>query len=64
LVSAVKPFWPFLLGGTLLILLVTVGLLMSLRDKRAEPDGPVPAGGDQVPSPRGPIRVEWIEPAE
>jgi len=69
LFSAARPIWPFLLGGTLLIGLITTGLLVTLRDKpsrpgRGEPVGPVPSSDRAVASPRGPIRMEWIEPSD
>jgi hypothetical protein len=67
LVSAARPIWPILWGGTLLIAVVTAGLLLTLRDKPnrpapAEPVGPVDEPDQTVPSPRGPIRMEWTEP--
>jgi hypothetical protein len=66
LVSAARPFWPILGGGTLLIAVITAVLLISLRDKTnrlvtAEPVGPVEGPTRGVPSPRGPIKVDWVE---
>ncbi len=66
LVSAARPFWPFLWGGTLLIAVVTTVLLLSLRDKpnrtaAGEPVGPGEGRDQAVPSPRGPIKIDWVE---
>ncbi|OLB73548.1 MAG: hypothetical protein AUI14_26005 [Actinobacteria bacterium 13_2_20CM_2_71_6] len=75
LAGVTRPLWPVLGGGTALVVVVTTGLLLALRERRAGPRpavavpvaGTVPADDVQepdqpVPSPRGPIKVEWTEP--
>jgi len=66
LASAARPFWPILGGGTILIAVITAVLLISLRDKTdrlvtAEPVGSVEGLDQAVVSPRGPIKVDWVE---
>jgi hypothetical protein len=56
------PLWPILWGGTALIALVTAGLLVILRDRRIRPDSGSQEPDQGVPSPSGPIRMEWVEP--
>jgi len=56
------PLWPILWGGTALIVLITAGLLVILRDRRIRPDSGSQEPDQGVPSPSGPIRMEWTEP--
>jgi hypothetical protein len=67
LVAAARPFWPFLWGGTFVIAVITVGLLLTLRDKPNRPPATASTGPGQgseqtVVSPREPIRMDWTEP--
>ena len=61
-VDSSLPLWPILWGGTALIALVTAGLLVILRDRRIRPDSGSQEPDQGVPSPSGPIRMEWVEP--
>ena len=61
-VDSSLPLWPILWGGTALIALVTAGLLVILRDRRIRPVSGSQEPDQGVPSPSGPIRMDWVEP--